>query len=313
MEQKQWDMQSLGEELVALRRELELQRRRQDQVAELVDEFSPILKEMMGVGTAKLAVLEQRGYMGFARQMGRMMDKVVTSFDEKDLELLGDNVVTILETVRGITQPEVLQIVNEAMGAIQDAESAKPQGLFGMLKKTRDDDTKKGLAVVLQMLKYVGRAASRMGPHGTDGRHRRLASMLAPRALALPPPRENTPASAPRAAAAPATHPRPAKAPTVTIEGYRLTDEGFLVDSSEWDRGFAAKMAGQLGVQMTESHWALIEFVRKDFAEHGAAPNVRRIGKLSSVSTKELYQMFPTQPAIYAARIAGVPKPVGCI
>lgn len=312
MEQKQWDMQSLGEELMALRRELELQRRRQDQVAELVDEFSPILKEMMGVGTAKLAVLEKRGYMGFARQMGRMTDKIVTSFDEKDLELLGDNVVSILETVRGITQPEVLQVVNEAMGAIQDADSAKPQGLFGMLKKTRDDETKKGLAVVLQMLKYVGRAASRMGHHGTDGRHRRLASLLAPRAL--PPPREVAPAA--RAAAAVATpapsQPKSAQ-PTIVVEGYRLTDEGFLADSSEWDRAFAAKMANQLGVQMTEAHWGLIDFVRKDFAEHGSAPNVRRIGKISPVSTKELYQMFPTQPAIYAARIAGVPKPVGCI
>lgn len=305
MERKHWDVQAIGEELIALRRELEEQRRRQEQITELVDEFSPIFKEMMGVGVNKLAVLEQRGYMGFGRQSLRMLDKVVTSFDEKDLELLGDNLVTILNTARNITQPEVLQVVDEAMSALQDADTAKPQGLFGMLKKTRDDDTKKGLAVVLQVLKYVGRAASQMGPNGTSGRQRRLASMLAPRAL--PPPA----AASEPAPASPTT--RAASAPAVVIEGYRLSDEGFLADSHEWDQAFAEKMAAQLGVEMTEQHWALIEFVRADHAENGSAPNVRRIGKLSPVTTKELYQMFPTKPAIYAARIAGAPKPVGCI
>ena len=64
---------------------------------------------------------------------------------------------------------------------------------------------------------------------------------------------------------------------------------------------------------LTDRHWQVIRFMRRQFEENGTGPTVRVLGKTSGVSIKELYQLFPKGPAKVAARIAGIPKPRGCI
>ena len=64
---------------------------------------------------------------------------------------------------------------------------------------------------------------------------------------------------------------------------------------------------------LTDRHWQVIEFCRKDAAEQGQPPGLRRISKLSGINMKELYQLFPKGPGKLAARISGLPKPQGCI
>ena len=64
---------------------------------------------------------------------------------------------------------------------------------------------------------------------------------------------------------------------------------------------------------LTERHWLVIEFMRKEFKEKGDAPSIRKLTKESGVDTKELYALFPKGPAKKAAKIAGLPKPKGCI
>lgn len=93
-----------------------------------------------------------------------------------------------------------------------------------------------------------------------------------------------------------------------------LNDEGFFVDPSQWTREIAVEIARTEGIdELTPQHWQVIEFMRKDFAEKGTGPTVRVLGKTSGVSVKELYLLFPKGPAKVAARIAGIPKPKGCI
>jgi dissimilatory sulfite reductase related protein len=57
----------------------------------------------------------------------------------------------------------------------------------------------------------------------------------------------------------------------------------------------------------------IIRFMRKAYLETGSAPSIRTLGKVSGVQIKELYQLFPKGPAKLAAKIAGIPKPRGCI
>ena len=61
------------------------------------------------------------------------------------------------------------------------------------------------------------------------------------------------------------------------------------------------------------AHWQVIRFMRAEYFAKGTGPTVRVLGKTSGVSVKELYQLFPKGPAKIAARIAGIPKPRGCI
>lgn len=93
-----------------------------------------------------------------------------------------------------------------------------------------------------------------------------------------------------------------------------LTDDGFLIDSSQWTRDIAREIAAETGVgELTDRHWEVIDFCRRDATEQGASPGLRRITQQSGVTMKELYQLFPKGPGKLAARVAGLPKPKGCI
>lgn len=97
--------------------------------------------------------------------------------------------------------------------------------------------------------------------------------------------------------------------------GHRVdvNDEGFLTDAAQWTPEIGEAIAQELGLTLTPDHWKVITFCREDTAREGQPPGLRRISKLSGVGTKELYALFPKGPGKLAARVAGVPKPHGCI
>ncbi len=104
--------------------------------------------------------------------------------------------------------------------------------------------------------------------------------------------------------------------PTATYAGHTVTvnDEGFLTDSSQWTQEMAEQIAKAEGIdELTPRHWQVISFMRTAYQAKGTGPTVRVLGKTSGVSIKELYQLFPHGPAKTAAKIAGIPKPRGCI
>jgi len=93
-----------------------------------------------------------------------------------------------------------------------------------------------------------------------------------------------------------------------------VTDDGFFTDPGQWREDMAGPIAREAGIdELTERHWQVIKFMRHEFDEKGTGPTVRVLGKASGVAVKELYQLFPKGPAKLAARIAGIPKPRGCI
>ena len=101
---------------------------------------------------------------------------------------------------------------------------------------------------------------------------------------------------------------------TATMTAVVLNDEGFFVDPSQWTEEIVPELAAKEGItELTPAHWQVIRLMRSEFATKGAAPPVRALSKTSGVSIKELYELFPKGPAKTAARIAGVPKPHGCI
>ena len=103
---------------------------------------------------------------------------------------------------------------------------------------------------------------------------------------------------------------------TATYAGVSVdvNEEGFFVDPSQWTKDIAVELARADGIdELTAPHWQVLEFMRKEYFEKGTGPTVRVLGKTSGVSVKDLYLLFPKGPAKMAARIAGIPKPKGCI
>ena len=103
---------------------------------------------------------------------------------------------------------------------------------------------------------------------------------------------------------------------TMSIAGksVELDADGHLANRNDWNENLAREIATQEGIpELTAQHWAVINFMRTVYDKEGDAPSIRRLTKESGVDTKTLYQLFPKGPAKRAAKIAGLPKPKGCI
>ena len=125
-------------------------------------DMSPLTKDMVDQAVLMLNDLEQKGYFGFVRQGAYVLDQVVTSFGEDDVRQLGDNVVLILNTVKALTQPEMMNLVNNLTQGFHEAEGQAeelPTSMFGLLRQMRDPDVRRGLAITMAMLKRVSRQA----------------------------------------------------------------------------------------------------------------------------------------------------------
>jgi TusE/DsrC/DsvC family sulfur relay protein len=105
--------------------------------------------------------------------------------------------------------------------------------------------------------------------------------------------------------------------PTATYAGVTVdvNDEGFFTNPDQWTEEMGPEIAAQegIGTPLSEDHWRVIKFMRAEYFDKGMGPTVRILGKTSGVPIKELYQLFPKGPAKLAAKIAGIPKPRGCI
>lgn len=93
-----------------------------------------------------------------------------------------------------------------------------------------------------------------------------------------------------------------------------LDADGNLANQSDWNEDVAKAIAAEEGIAaLTDRHMLVINYMRNEFNSKGDAPSIRKLTKESGVETKELYSLFPGGPAKKAARIAGLPKPKGCI
>jgi len=101
---------------------------------------------------------------------------------------------------------------------------------------------------------------------------------------------------------------------TIAATPVEVNDEGFFVHPDQWTEAMVPELARGEGIDgLTDAHWQVIRFMRAEYTTNGTGPTVRVLGKTSGVSVKELYQLFPKGPAKSAAKIAGIPKPRGCI
>ncbi|HUJ00818.1 MAG TPA: TusE/DsrC/DsvC family sulfur relay protein [Usitatibacter sp.] len=107
---------------------------------------------------------------------------------------------------------------------------------------------------------------------------------------------------------------------TVNDKQYETDEEGYLVNLSEWTEDVAKAIAGGENIELSPNHWEVVNFLRNYYEEYQVAPAVRvltkAIGKKlgpEKGSSQYLYELFPYGPAKQACKIAGLPKPTGCV
>jgi tRNA 2-thiouridine synthesizing protein E len=91
-----------------------------------------------------------------------------------------------------------------------------------------------------------------------------------------------------------------------------VTDEGYLVNIEDWTPEIAKEIAKEQGIELTEKHYAVLEYLRKESAS-GTQLTIRKVGKSGIVDIKGLYQLFPGGPLKYSSKFAGIPKPASCV
>lgn len=292
---------------------------RQRQQEELFAELTPIARAALGTATERLDALEKQGYFAFAKELVAIGKKVADGFSPSDVHELGEAVVYILRAVRAMTQPSVLGVATDAASVMEDASAVKPLGMFGMVRATRDDDVQKGMAIMIEVLRRIGHGANAIAtkPAQLEDKKARLAATLGSRKQKkiLGIERKRLPAGTPTPPpAAPACAVPSAPKPTAAvIDGIAYTADGHLADASAWTRPLGEALAQLQGITLTDAHWAVLDAARADFATTKVSPNVRRLTQIANVTTKDIYALFPKAPGRTIAKIAGLPKPAGCL
>lgn len=93
-----------------------------------------------------------------------------------------------------------------------------------------------------------------------------------------------------------------------------VDEDGFIQQPELWDEHLALALAQTDGVtELTDAHWKVIHYIRGYFQEFEIAPMIRKLCKETGFTLREIYDLFPSGPAKGACKVAGLPKPTGCV
>jgi uncharacterized protein YjgD (DUF1641 family) len=127
-----------------------------ESVSALVGEAQLLGPQMFNTIVETLDRLEREGYFGLARGGWYMLEQIAAEFDEEDVRALGDNVVTILKTVRSMTQPEVMNLADDVAQALQTVPPTDERvSLLALARELNDPQVRRGLARLLNVVKVM--------------------------------------------------------------------------------------------------------------------------------------------------------------
>jgi len=130
-----------------------------ESINDLTKDLEPVITQMGMDGIKKMHELEQRGYFEFFNELSNVADNIITNFSAEDVKLLAENVVTILETVKNLTQPDMLQAINNAVLVYKnlDIQDIEEYSIWRVMKETRTAEMKKGIGFLVTFLKNISK------------------------------------------------------------------------------------------------------------------------------------------------------------
>jgi uncharacterized protein YjgD (DUF1641 family) len=124
---------------------------------DLLKDISPIIQQAGLDGMHLMHDVEQKGYFEFIRESTKIIDNIVTHFSTEDIKLLADNIVTILETVKSITQPEMLRTINNTLTVFRSIQlkDVEEYSIFKALREMNSKEMRKGIGFMITLLKNI--------------------------------------------------------------------------------------------------------------------------------------------------------------
>lgn len=136
-------------------RNLEQMLDQMESIADLSRELTPLSQDMFLTLMTRLDEMERKGYFKFFQGGMEIMDEIVTNFTEEDVRQLGENVVLILQTVKEMTQPEIMQLLSSTASVMREEDIPENVSLFYIVRQMNDPAVKRGLAKTLNVLRTV--------------------------------------------------------------------------------------------------------------------------------------------------------------
>lgn len=127
---------------------------------DLLKDLSPIIQQVGLDGMHLMHEIEQKGYFDFFKEAINILDNIVTHFGPEDIKLLADNIVTIMETVKSLTQPDMLKAVNSALVVYKsiDVDNVDEYSLFKAMREMNSKEMRKGIGFMITFLKNISKA-----------------------------------------------------------------------------------------------------------------------------------------------------------
>lgn len=128
-----------------------------ESVNDFMRDASPILRQVGLDAIEKMNELDQKGYIDFLRELTRVFDNIIGHFSKDDVKDLADNIVTILETVKGMTQPDMLSALDNAVNVFKnlDTKDVPEYSLWKAFKEMRSPEMRKGIGFMITFLKKL--------------------------------------------------------------------------------------------------------------------------------------------------------------
>ena len=102
----------------------------------------------------------------------------------------------------------------------------------------------------------------------------------------------------------------------VEFEGktFNVDEDGFIDDYKNWNESWVKYVKHIEGIEeLTDEHKKIIQVLREYYEKNGIAPMVRVLSKVTGFKLKHIYELFPSGPGKGACKMAGLPKPTGCV
>lgn len=118
---------------------------------------APLIRQYILDTMEKLDEIDRKGYFEFGKELSKISDNVITSFTREDIKNLGENIVTILNTIKNLTQPDMLHAINNAVNVYKNLDINIKDNItfFGLMKEMNNPEFKRGFALVVQFLKNL--------------------------------------------------------------------------------------------------------------------------------------------------------------
>jgi uncharacterized protein YjgD (DUF1641 family) len=154
---KTGDVMYLGKKLLRNVNTLTATIEQLESLRDFFNDAAPLARETFIDFMKTLDEFDRKGYFAFGQELGNVADNVVTSFSKEDVKALGENIVTILNTVKSITQPDMLHTVNNMLNVYKklDMEVKDDISLLALLKELNTPEARRGMAFAIRFLKSL--------------------------------------------------------------------------------------------------------------------------------------------------------------